>query len=282
MQILFILMSVCLAADLDKFIDKEIRVFFASANHVFLGLDMKTSRLTARSKYYDLDGFSTVARLIPDSSYFRLRFRSNPVCVEGDEIRKCDVGTNWTVHSEVFGYTISDGSKCLTLAERSVVKMMPCTESEDQVVDFKLKSEDQECGQDGHLDDRESRNHDLHREIIVINVPSKEPQMEHTKLLQPIQLVKPATVPVRHIVTSDEQEIKLMPMIREKHSIPALPVEKQGVVAVPVKKRNALQTQVLPQGAKLRIITASGTPSQGYLDDSNAGFLDFVNTQLIR
>lgn len=67
------------ALDLGRFIGKDVRMFFSAANHVFLGLDTVASSLTARSKYYDLANFYTVARLVPDGPHYRLRYKDSYV-----------------------------------------------------------------------------------------------------------------------------------------------------------------------------------------------------------
>jgi len=46
----------------------------------------------------------------------------------------------------MFGYLIKKDGRCLTVQEKGELKMMKCTEADDQVFDIKLASSDQECG----------------------------------------------------------------------------------------------------------------------------------------
>lgn len=145
MLALFAVLFVCAALDIDNFVDKDVRIFFSNANHVFLGLDRDNSRLTARSKYYDLRGFSSVMRIVRDGSNYRMRAGRDPVCSTAEYISKCDRGSSWLIKERPLGYVLSDGSHCITLASRGAVKMLPCTDTDDQLFDFKLKSDDQDC-----------------------------------------------------------------------------------------------------------------------------------------
>lgn len=233
--------ATCLTLDIDYFIDKEIRIFFSTANHVFFGLNDK--QLTARSKYYDLRGFSTVAKIIPDSSYYRIRFKTDPICAIADDVKTCEMGTSWTINQKVFGYTIGDGSRCITLVERSVLKMMPCTESNDQIVDFKLKSEDQDCGQDGEFKGKENddKHKDPRREILVIHVDNKNPTHDHHHQLKRAH---------DHVIDSH----------------PVVPVKKKKLFyAVP--KSNASEHVVAPKDKE-------------FLEDENDGFLRYAQQQV--
>ncbi|KAI5168541.1 hypothetical protein PAEPH01_0222 [Pancytospora epiphaga] len=282
MQLLLILLSTCLAIELDKFVDKEIRVFVSGANHIFLGMDTKSYKLTARSKFYDLRNFATVAKIIPDSAYFRIRFYSKPICVEDDEIIKCDTGTSWTINSKTFGYTIGDGSKCITLADRSTIRMMPCTETEDQIFDFKLKNEDEDCGE--NQQDSETKSHDIHREILMINIPNNGIPMQTERVIQPIKITSNGVTPNNNIPSSNK-EVRMIPIATEK--VKALPIEEKKVSTLPVlvtkaevHRTKVVQPRVVRVNKMQPIKTNSNDITVGSDNDTNANFLNYASKQL--
>lgn len=172
----YLFLLICMAADMDKFEDKDIRIFFSGANHVFVGIDTQAERLAARSKYYNLGGFNTMARLVPSGTKYRMEFQGKPMCIAGEKIAPCSTGHDFEVKEKVFGYTLGDGTRCLTLAERAVVKMVECAETEDQIVDFRLASEDQECGADGVSKPNPTPPESpkaIGKSVIVVNMPYK-------------------------------------------------------------------------------------------------------------
>ncbi|KAI4291035.1 hypothetical protein PAPHI01_0309 [Pancytospora philotis] len=157
-------------SDLDRFIDRDVRVFFASANHVFVGLDTASNRLAARSKYYALAGFNALVKLVPSGDSYRMLAKRKPLCVNGDGIAPCSSGSDWTVREQPFGYTIGDGVRCLTLSGRAVITMAACTDSEDQLVDFRLAEDDQECWTGG-APSPDTQTKAPHSSTVVLNLP---------------------------------------------------------------------------------------------------------------
>lgn len=178
MKTFFLFICFCFTADLDSFINKDIRIFFSSANHVFIGMNKENSEVITKSKYYNLKNFSTVSRIVPDGNDFRLKIGPAFVCVDENQIKKCGKNMIWKINEKPFGYTISQASKCITLSNRATLKMMPCTESKDQILDFKLKSEDQDCGTDQIKNEKQpeeqpEKDHSINITLVGINEPTE-------------------------------------------------------------------------------------------------------------
>lgn len=151
-------------SDLDDFIEKDIRIFFSHSNHIFLGLDVDSSKVVPRSKYSSLKSFVSAAQIIPNEEKHRIQFDSHPICADKSEVIKCSISTNWIIKKSLFGFTISDGSKCIPIVENDAVKMMPCLELNDQIVDFKLTSDDQNCG----INPKEPENKYCNKKVLIV------------------------------------------------------------------------------------------------------------------
>lgn len=129
------------------FIDKPVRIFFSNANHVFLGFDTKTKTLTARSKYDDLSKFLATFRVSQHGTgqYHITAGEDHTLCIDSETVKECSKPSEWTFTEQVFGYTISNKSQCMTLPARGSIKMAACTSSDDQILDIKLVDPESEC-----------------------------------------------------------------------------------------------------------------------------------------
>ncbi|KAI5148933.1 hypothetical protein ENBRE01_0626 [Enteropsectra breve] len=124
---------------IDDFKNQDTRIFMSSANHIYLGVNSKDDSLTARSKYEQLSGIKTRLRIVPYENEFIIGTRdSEPLCPHGSSIQICKTKAKWAVNQRPMGYTISTGTKCITLTEKYIVRLMPCVESSDQMFDFQL------------------------------------------------------------------------------------------------------------------------------------------------
>ena len=166
-MLLLLILSIALASnDLDYFIDKEIRIFLSEANHIFLGFKENDSFLSAQSKYSNLKGFNTLSRIFKDGDLYRIKVGSEYLCFNSDRAVKCGLNHKWQIIERPFGYSFKQNSKCLTLFSKTYLKMMSCTDSNDQIFDMKYANEDQICGSsfDSKLDEPKKEN------VFIFNI----------------------------------------------------------------------------------------------------------------
>lgn len=125
--------------ELDEFVEKDIKVFFASFPTFNLGLDDENGMLVSRSKYVNPSKwrFITRARLVRSGNGYVLIFGESNVCKDGNSAVRCNDERPWSVDRKPFGYTISTDGKCITKGPEALVELKPCVNTDDQVLDFK-------------------------------------------------------------------------------------------------------------------------------------------------
>lgn len=160
------------ASDLDYFIDKEIRIFLSSANHIFLGFKKGDEGPSVRSKFSNLKEFLTLARIYKDGDSFRIKLGSEYICADSDKVVKCGQNKKWKIVEKPFGYLISQGSKCLTLVSKQYFSMIACTGSREQIFDFRYADEDQLCGNKQDKEENDD-NKNKKENIFIINIDDK-------------------------------------------------------------------------------------------------------------
>lgn len=139
------------ANDLSFFTDAPIRVFLSAAEHVYLGRDMRSEDVVARSKYADIEGFVATVRLTADAGGYRLEIGEETVCPSKNAIKTCATPARWEIEAQPLGFTIGTDKRCLTIVKRGTVQLAPCTATDDQLFDFRLANEDSACAKESPL-----------------------------------------------------------------------------------------------------------------------------------
>lgn len=133
--------------DIEYFLDREIRIFSAPANHIFLVNDMVNNTLLHVSKFGDLENMFSAFQISKDSTKFRIKSGEKYIKAGSGEIVLSDSPFLWKIKKVTLGYTISDGSSCLTIQANSSVGLSRCTDVDDQIFDFRIADEDSRCDQ---------------------------------------------------------------------------------------------------------------------------------------
>lgn len=163
------------STDLQYFLDKDLRIFLSGANHVFLGFKADETFLSARSKYSDLKGFNTLSRVVRDGEIYRIKIGADYLCANSDRAVKCGQNHKWQIIERPFGYNLKQNSKCLTLFSKTYLKMMSCTDSNDQIFDFKYANEDQVCGSSPEVKPEDPKKEN----VFVFNIDKKVLSKRH-------------------------------------------------------------------------------------------------------
>lgn len=158
--------------ELDDFINKPVKIYFAGYGSTFLGLNTKTHNLVARNKYTDFvkHNFDPISKIIKDGNQYELYFSGSRVCESGSIISQCDKSGAWKITRVNFGYTIGKGSKCITKDREDTVRMKRCSETDDQIYNFKTVSDLGDCDVKDAMDT--SDNHKI--DINIVPSMSKE------------------------------------------------------------------------------------------------------------
>ncbi len=148
-----------LYANINDFLEKEIKIFSINANHIFIGLS-NSEILVAKSKYEYAKNFESNAWIYFDEDNFRIQFDKNPICYNRTQIVKCLDSSRWKINKKIFGYTIGDGINCMTINNNTEVEMKICTQSNNQLFDFKLSSDNE----NGNLFNNNNNNEDISKQ----------------------------------------------------------------------------------------------------------------------
>lgn len=172
----FILLVVGRIPDLEYFTGKDIRIYLSTANHIFLAKDTLDGHILPRSKYSDLDDIVTAFRLHKDGQEYRLLSGEDVLCAELGTVGKCERTKTWTIVPKTIGYTIAQDGKCITMVSRTRIGVSRCTDSEDQLFDFKFVGEDQACEEERNAKPKQEP------KTIVINVTTSAPAEKNVKV----------------------------------------------------------------------------------------------------
>lgn len=139
-------------AELEEFLEKDIKIYFSSAPTFNLGLDEEKGVVVSHPKYINPSKFKfiTRARLVRSGSKFVLVFGENNICKDGNSAVKCRDERLWDLDRKPFGYTISTDGKCISKGDYDSVDMKPCVNTDDQILHFKTANMDG-CGSLGAL-----------------------------------------------------------------------------------------------------------------------------------
>lgn len=165
----FILFALGRIQDLEYFTGKDIRIYLSAANHIFLAKDTMDGHILPKSKYSDLDSIFTAFKLHKDGQEYRLFAGEEMLCAEFGTLGRCENAKAWKIVAKTLGYTISQGGLCITITSRTRIGVIQCTDSDDQLFDFKLADEDQTCGEEKHKEPKQEP------KTIVINVSTHMP-----------------------------------------------------------------------------------------------------------
>lgn len=159
--------------ELDDFINKPIKIYFAGYGSTFLGLNTKTKNLVGRNKYTDFSkhNFNPVSKIIKDGSQYEIYFAGSRICESGSIISQCEKNGAWKLNRVNFGYTIGKGSNCITKDRDDTVKMKRCTETDDQIFAFKTVSDLGDCDVKDALDTSDKNKIDIN---IVPSMSKKD------------------------------------------------------------------------------------------------------------
>lgn len=166
MILIFLLSIFCEDKELNEFINKDIKIFFAGYPTTFLGRDNDGSELVAHNKYVTFEKlkFNPKARIIKDGKNFEIYFSGARICKSGNRILKCSSLNSWSIDRKYFGYSISKDGLCITKDIDDTVKMKNCVDTDDQIFSFKLVTPD--CDSEEKLGDH----HSVHVNLIQDNV----------------------------------------------------------------------------------------------------------------
>lgn len=176
----------CNNKDLSYFLDKDIRIFVSTANHIFLAKDTRNDIVLPKSKFSNIDNVFSEFKIMRDGSEYRLFSGDHRICaISSKIISKCEKPKTWKISPATLGYTLVMDGKCLTINSYEKAGMSACTNSDDQIFDFKLADEDTACD-----DDKKNKKKEEKKEPqkIIINLNSD--------ILKEVQEPLPAPVPV--------------------------------------------------------------------------------------
>ncbi|WUR04456.1 polar tube protein 4 (PTP4) [Vairimorpha necatrix] len=162
MIFLFIFRTLCEYKELDEFINKDIKIYFAGYPTTFLGILEDKSELFAENKYLSFEKikFNPKCRIIKRGSYYELLFSNKKMCKTGNRIAQCSTPENWEITRKNFGYTISKNDYCITKDIDDTLKMQKCVDTDDQLFSFKPVAAD--CNPESKLNDE----HSVHVNLI--------------------------------------------------------------------------------------------------------------------
>jgi len=167
-----ILFALCSMKNITHFLDRDIRIFVSTANHIFLAKNTASNRIIPKSKFGDLDNIYSIFKITKTGNEFRLFSGEDRICsIEGD-IKKCNMPKTWTIKNVNLGYTFAEGNNCLTVNSYDTLGMTTCTNSDDQIFDFKGADDDQDC------DDNEMKKKKKDKNTIVINLTTNGDKQE--------------------------------------------------------------------------------------------------------
>lgn len=132
-------------SDIEYFLDKDIRIFIPTANHIFLVKNTSTGLINHVSKYSSLDDVFSTFKISRDSKKYVMTVDGQFVCVKEEDVTTCTGKYLWDINPKIFGYTISSYDRCLTILSGNMVMLKKCGGTEDQVFDFRYTDEDKEC-----------------------------------------------------------------------------------------------------------------------------------------
>lgn len=156
-------------AELEHFTGKDIRIFSATANHIYLVKDTKDGHIMPKSKFSNLDGIFSSFKILNDGQEYRLFSGDEMLCAALGTVSKCENTGTWVLTPMAMGFTLSQGGKCITIASRTRIGVTQCTDSDDQVFDFKLANEDESCGEEKKPEEPKQE-----PKTIVINVSTND------------------------------------------------------------------------------------------------------------
>lgn len=177
MFISLIFANLCRAAEsLEYFHDREIRIFSSSANHIFVVHDLDKDVLAYRSRYLNLENIFSAFQISKDSTKYRIMSGNKYIALDkSNNIIFTENSYLWQIKQVKFGYTISHKKQCWTLQTKSLVGISTCTETDDQVFDFRIADEDSKCNSEKRKEQHE----------VVIKLEN-QPQFITTKVVDKI------------------------------------------------------------------------------------------------
>ncbi|KAF9764492.1 hypothetical protein NGRA_0524 [Nosema granulosis] len=149
--------------ELEDFINKPIKIYFAGYGSTFLGLNTKTHNIVARNKYTDFTkhNFEPISKIMKDGSQYEIYYSGRRICKSGSVISQCDANGAWDITRVNFGYTIGKNSSCITKDRDDTVRMKKCTETDDQIFNFKTVSDLGDCDVKDALDTNDKHKIDV-------------------------------------------------------------------------------------------------------------------------
>ncbi|KAF7677998.1 hypothetical protein TCON_2618 [Astathelohania contejeani] len=170
--------------ELQFFLNQDIKIFFSVFENYHLSKKIGENNTNGEfcGMYRHLNpnefGFDDRARISPNGNGYEITIGGDRICTENKRIEKCKEGGKsiWNIERRGFGYTISQDDKCITQASHEVLSMKKCTDSEDQLFDFKRIIETKKCTNDScnKNDSLQNRNED----DIKIKCPSSSDNSE--------------------------------------------------------------------------------------------------------
>lgn len=192
------------------FLDKDIRIYVSRANHLFLVMDTITETMGTMSKYAIVSDKYSKFKLIWDPSGYKLISLGSPLCDEDGLITKCEKPVFWDIKPKNLGYTISEkgSNRCLTILDRNLVSLALCTETEDQIFDFRVAELDLGCDDDEKILDLKALDAVSKPNPIIINFNGSEVFNKAIKSSdQPLSLDHKNYLDDEEISSNDDSEI---------------------------------------------------------------------------
>lgn len=151
--------------DLAEFNNKDIKIYFSGYPTTQLGLYKDSKNLVAISKYVNFESrnFSPKARLIKNGNQYELFFSGKRMCKNKKIVSVCDIVFKWKIVPKVFGFNIQTDNKCITKGQEDSIVLSSCTESDDQLFNFKKICEDCDVKDD-------TEKHSVHINFLPDNV----------------------------------------------------------------------------------------------------------------
>ncbi|EPR79627.1 hypothetical protein SLOPH_706 [Spraguea lophii 42_110] len=130
--------------ELNYFVGKDINIFFSAYPHFRLAMRRENTdqQFVVSSKHLDNGVFflDPNAWINKNDEGYEITVGNIKMCSRDNEVVVCNRSGNsvWNINRKGFGYTISQNGKCLSKLEGTALRMQPCTETNDQLMDFKL------------------------------------------------------------------------------------------------------------------------------------------------
>lgn len=145
MFVMLLFQLILTISDIEYFLDKDIRIFLPTANHIFMVKNTSTGLINHVSKYANLDDVFSTFKISRDSKKYVIMVDGQFVCVKEDDVSVCNEKYLWDITPKIFGQTISSYDRCLTISPGNMVVLKKCSGTDDQVFDFRYIEEDKEC-----------------------------------------------------------------------------------------------------------------------------------------